>query len=76
MNAVAAKICMGMEYHVTWNELDSIDELLKLMGFHPDDEGVPLPERILEYCQLARGLFGKKLLICYGLHACFSEEEL
>lgn len=76
VNAVAAKICMNMEYHVTWNEMDNVEELLKLMGIHPDDEAVPLPERLLEYCQLARGLFGKKLLICYGLHACLSEEEL
>ena len=75
INALASKICMGMEYHVTWNELDGFEELLKLMGIRPDDANVPLPERVLEYCQFARGLLGKKLLVCYGLHACFSEEE-
>lgn len=75
LNALASKICMGMEYNLTWNELDSFDELLKLMAVHPDEEDMSLPERILEYCQLARGLLGKKLVVCYGLHACLSEEE-
>lgn len=75
LNALASKICTGMEYNVTWNELDSFEELLKLMAVHPDEEDMPLPERVLEYCQLARGLLGKKLIVCYGLHACLSEEE-
>ena len=75
LHALASKICMGMEYNLTWNELDSFDELLKLMAVHPDEEDMSLPERILEYCQLARGLLGKKLIVCYGIHACLSEEE-
>ena len=75
MNALASKICMGMEYNVTWNELDSFEDLLKLMAIHPDEKGTTLPEQILEYCQLARGLLGKRLIVCYGLHACLSEEE-
>ena len=45
------------------------------MGIRPDDANVPLPEQVLEYCQFARGLLGKKLLVFYGLHACFSEGE-
>lgn len=75
LNALASKICMGMEYNVTWNEIDSFDDLLKLMAIHPDEECMPLPERILEYCLLARDLLGKKLIVCYGIHACLSDEE-
>lgn len=75
VNVLASKICMNMDYHVTWNEIDSFDDLLKLMAIHPDEETISLPERILEYCQLARDLLGKKLIVCYGLHACLSEEE-
>ena len=35
-NDLAGKICTGMEYNVTYNELEGSDAIFKLMGFHPD----------------------------------------
>lgn len=46
------------------------------MGFHADDQSGTLPERVIDYFLLARGLLGKKLFICYGLHNCMTDQEM
>ena len=76
INELAAKISTSMEYNVTYKELDDFEELYKLMGFRADEENSTLPERVLEYLLLARGLLGKKLFICYGLHNCMTDQEM
>jgi CRISPR type II-A-associated protein Csn2 len=76
INELAAKISTSMEYNVTYKELDGFEELYKLMGFRADEENGMLPERVLDYLLLARGLLGKKLFICYGLHNCLTDQEM
>lgn len=76
INELAAKISTSMEYNVTHKELDGFEEIYKLMGFRADEENGTLPERILDYFLLARGLLGKKLFISYGLHNCLTDQEI
>ena len=61
---------------LTYKELDSFEEIYKLMGFHADEENGALPERVLDYFLLARGLLRKKLFVCYGLHNCMTDAEM
>lgn len=76
INALAARISTSMEYNVAHKELDSFEELYKLMNFHADEENGTIPERIMDYFLLARGLLGKKLIVCYGLHNCLTDQEM
>ncbi len=76
INEIASKISLRMDYDITYTELDNFTELLKLMKFHSDAGEYNLPERLLEYMLLSRGLLGKKLFIVYGLCALLEEKEI
>lgn len=76
LNRLAGEMCSSFEYDVSFNELGSFDELVKLMGFHADTENMSFPESLLEYMKLHRKFFGKKLFVFYNLKACLSPEEL
>lgn len=76
LNELAMKISRSLSYDAAFEPVDSRDELIKILGFHIDREGMSFPESLLENMKLQRLFFGKKLFVFYNLKACFSPEEL
>ena len=76
LNALAAEICTGIEYEVTYSPLESGESLMKIMDFHIDEEGLSLPEKILEYMKVSRALLNKEVFLFLNLKAFLSKEEL
>lgn len=73
---LASDISMSIEFDVCFEVPQSGEELIKLMGFRVDTERMTVPEQVVEFMKIQRGMFGKKLFIFYNLRACFSTEEL
>lgn len=75
LNSLAGKISTNFDHEVTYTPTDSLDDMIRLMGFCVDIESLSFPERILEYIRLHRKYFGKQLFVFFNLKAVFTINE-
>lgn len=76
INSLAVKIGSALEYDAVCEPFDNLEDLVKLMGFHIDEGVLGFSERLLEYMELNRKFFGKRLFVFYNLKALMSPEEM
>ena len=76
IHELAAKLSLEMPFPVTFSELADNAALIKIMGLSIDTESMSFPECILEYIELQRTYFSKKLFIFYNLKGVMDTKEL
>ena len=76
INALAAEVGTCLDFEAAFTELEDPADLVRLLDFRVDREGLSLPEQLLEFMRLQRQFFDKRLFIFYGLKGCLTREEL
>lgn len=76
LNEIAGKICASLDYDAVFSEIDSWEQLVRLLSFRVDLDSLSFPERVLEFMKVQRRFFGKTLFVFYNLKALLSAQEL
>lgn len=76
VNSFAAGLLPQLDFSAGFNELESIEPLIKLLDYHIDTEGMGYCEQLLEYMKLCRDFFGKELFIIINLKGSMTGAEL
>ena len=76
INALAAKVSTRLDFEATFTEIEDPADLVRLLDYRVDREGLSLPEQLLEFMRLQRQFLDKRLFIFYGLKGCLTREDL
>lgn len=76
INSLASEMSASLDFDASFNELNDLSGVLKLLNFSVDYENMTLPERLLQYIDFYCKYFKRKLFVIVNLKACFSANEL
>lgn len=75
LNMYAAELSAKSSFTVTFKDLTSTAELLKIFNFTIDTENLDFCEKITEYITLMSDCFDKKLFIILNMKSALSDDE-
>lgn len=75
LNKIGFKAISNADFELVFSEINGLENIVKFFDFKIDDEGMELPEKVIEYMRLQRSFFGKEIFVFVNLKSCFSEEE-
>ena len=62
INDLAASISLELDFNAAFDPLVNPEGLVRLLGFHMDNEGLSFPELLLEWMRIQWKLMGKRFL--------------
>ena len=75
INEAGAAILASLNFEADYDPIPDFSGIIKLFGFHIDDESLSLPERIIEYISFLNQYCEKKLFILLNLKTVLNKSE-
>jgi len=74
-NILAEQISYDIRFPVMFGPLEDPADLLRLFSFRLDTDNLDMPELLLDWMQMQREFFGKRLFILYGVKQYLTRSE-
>lgn len=76
INKLGSELALKFESYITFDVVEDVSGVIKLLNFSIDKENMDLSEQILEYIRICRNFFKKRLFIFINLKSCLTPQEL
>lgn len=76
LNSFGQLVTSSLDFPASFSFVQEPDKITKLLNFAVDTDGVELPEKVLEYMNIYRRFFKKKVFAFLNLKCFLSYEEL
>lgn len=76
LNSFGSIISSNLDFPATFSYVQEFDRVTKMLNFTFDTDGMDIPEKLLEYMNICRKFYGKKVFVFLNLKCFFSCDEL